>query len=682
MHMIEGWIFRLAMCLISFPLLAEAQTVEESRSEARAESLVGQEGADDRGETDNLVSPVRSRSRLNTMGRDMLISDLDLTPAQADALLDYRTRFGAFIDPMELQAVPGWSLDLVRRVLPLVRLDTMVQLVPAMRERLEGGRQQIVIRVGSVVERSRGYIADSNGRRSFAGDPLHATILYRFRYRSSLDAGIRLEKDAGEAWLTKNHVPDRVSAFLSLRDLGPMSTLVIGDYEVGLGQGLLIWQGMAFRKGANSMEVMRGGPVFKPHSGSDENRYMRGVAMGLYKGKWTGDLFLGFTKRDAHPVLDTAGGIAYFSSLQTSGLHRTVAEIQGRHALSDLGYGGRLAYVSRGLWVGVNLAGHRFSHELVGSAEPYALHAIKGDRFFNASLDHHLRVGALHMYGEWAMDRAGGIAFTEGMLISPGPRVDLVMQARSFSPGYVSIQESPFAEGSRAQNETGVYLGLEWRPASTFRLSAYVDRYRFPWLKYGVDAPSEGMDAMVRLAWRPARTTEWYGQVSWESRPQDMPGMDPFLPGPVQQDRFRLRLHLEHVQDRFITLRVRGEYCGFRANGVRREQGFLGFGDLIWKNYRQLTRIMFRLLYISTDGYGSRIYAYESAIPGLYSIPPHSGEGVQWSFQVVRRLFKRLELGLGIRQKITQNVESQGSGYDMIPGARKTEWNLHFRSSF
>ncbi|HTY57517.1 MAG TPA: hypothetical protein VMF59_01815, partial [Bacteroidota bacterium] len=31
-----------------------------------------------------------------------------------------------------------------------------------------------------------------------------------------------------------------------------------------------------------------------------------------------------------------------------------------------------------------------------------------------------------------------------------------------------------------------------------------------------------------------------------------------------------------------------------------------------------------------TDGYGARLYAYESGMPGLLSIPPLYGDGLRW----------------------------------------------------
>ncbi len=348
----------LLLVLLIMPSLSLAQGAEEQLAEARAESLTGRnddpEGALD---AEHLGIQEQRRFRLNRMGKEELMADLDLSMAEADAMLAYRARLGAFIDPMELQAVPGWSLDLVRRLLPLVRLDTMVRLVPTLRERLDGGGQQLILRLGSVVERSKGYVADSIGRRVYAGGPMRATVQYRFRFRSSLDFGFRADKDAGERWLAPGGTPDHVSAFLAVRDLGTVSTLVVGDYEVCLAQGLVVWQGMAFRKGANSMEVMRSGPVFRPHSGAEENRYMRGAAVTLRRGRWNVHLFSGMNRLDAHRIFDSASGILEFTGFQTSGLHRTASEIRDRKSLVDIAFGGRASLSLGAFAIGFNLTG-------------------------------------------------------------------------------------------------------------------------------------------------------------------------------------------------------------------------------------------------------------------------------------------------------------------------------------
>jgi hypothetical protein len=488
-----------------------------------------------------------------------------------------------------------------------------------------------------------------------------------------------MEKDAGESWLTRGHLPDHLAGYVSVHDLGLIEHLVVGDFEVNFGQGLVQWQGMAFRKGANTMEVMRSGPVFRAHRGADENRFHRGLAVGLHRRSWNGYFYLGLDRLDAHHDVDS-NGLMFYTSFQTSGLHRTASEIRDRHSLPDFAYGGRIAFSTHGLWLGLNLSGHRLGGSFRGSGDPYTLYAFSGHRALNLSIDHHLRAGPIHLYGEWALDREGHTALTEGLLCSPGPGIDLVVQARAFSVAYRSLWESPFADGSRANNEIGVYAGLEWRPSGQWRVNAYVDRYRFPWLRFGVDEPSDGRDALVRVGWKPEKSMEVYGQFSWESRPQDLPGTDPFLLHSGRVNRFRARLHADYAANRFLALRFRMEYCGLQGLGNGR--GFMGFVDLAWKNYSQLTKIMCRVLFVDTDGYGSRIYGYEGQGFGVYAIPAHFGQGAQWSVQAVRRLSRHVEGCLSLRQSNIYSNDFQGSGYDLVAGHRKTEWNLILRSSF
>ena len=45
-----------------------------------------------------------------------------------------------------------------------------------------------------------------------------------------------------------------------------------------------------------------------------------------------------------------------------------------------------------------------------------------------------------------------------------------------------------FSQNSAVRNEQGMYIGMQWTPFARWKLSAYADVFRFPWLKYGVDA--------------------------------------------------------------------------------------------------------------------------------------------------------------------------------------------------
>ena len=61
-----------------------------------------------------------------------------------------------------------------------------------------------------------------------------------------------------------------------------------------------------------------------------------------------------------------------------------------------------------------------------------------------------------------------------------------------FQPMKMTFSGNAFSQNSAVRNEQGMYIGMQWTPFARWKLSAYADVFRFPWLKYGVDAPSTG----------------------------------------------------------------------------------------------------------------------------------------------------------------------------------------------
>jgi hypothetical protein len=72
------------------------------------------------------------------------------------------------------------------------------------------------------------------------------------------------------------------------------------------------------------------------------------------------------------------------------------------------------------------------------------------------------------------------------------PRVSFSLVYRNYDKAYQTFYNTGFSEGSNTQNESGLYLGMKLKMASAWTINGYADVFVFPWLKYQVDAPSEG----------------------------------------------------------------------------------------------------------------------------------------------------------------------------------------------
>ena len=80
-----------------------------------------------------------------------------------------------------------------------------------------------------------------------------------------------------------------------------------------------------------------------------------------------------------------------------------------------------------------------------------------------------------------------------------------------------------------------------------------------------------------------------------------------------------------------------------------------------------------RLQYFETDGYDSRLYAYENDVLYSFSIPVFYDKGYRYYLNVNYDVNKRLSCWFRWAQTIFKDKTTVGSGLDEIKGNKRTE---------
>jgi hypothetical protein len=83
------------------------------------------------------------------------------------------------------------------------------------------------------------------------------------------------------------------------------------------------------------------------------------------------------------------------------------------------------------------------------------------------------------------------------------------------------------------------------------------------------------------------------------------------------------------------------------------------------------------LQYFETDGYNSRLYAYENDVLYSYSIPVFFDKGYRYYLTLNYDLTNKVSIWLGAR--IYRDKNLIGSGLDEITGNKKTEPKFQVR---
>ena len=595
----------------------------------------------------------------------------------------YRKLFGKLISVYELQAVPSWDILIIKKLLPFITVAEPVNISDVFKIRFKDGSHGLLVRYSQVLEQSKGFV-DTTMSTKYLGSPPKLFFRYRYQHKNLLQFGIAGDKDAGEQFFkgAQKLGFDFYSFHLFARKLGVIQSLAIGDFTVNVGQGLIQWQSLAFRKSVDVLGIKRQSPVLRPYNSAGEFNFHRGAGITLQKGNVQGTAFVSYRKLSANFVADTVSHEEYITSFLTSGYHRTEGEISDRHKLGQFAAGGNLKYKNDSWHTGVNAIVFNFSTPVQKRQEPYNLYAIGGNGWSNYSIDYSYTRRNLHFFGEAAVDKNFSKAFLNGLLISVDPRVDISFLHRKIDRQYQSVNGNAFTENTYPTNENGFYSGISIRPVSGWRLDAYIDVYKFPWLKYLVDAPSNGTDFVTQLTYTPNKELEVYTRYRSETKQGNQPDNINPTNHIIQLPRQNWRTQISFKINSSIAVRNRTELLWYDKNSENAEKGFVSFFDIIYKPMLRNYSGNIRLQYFETDEYNSRIYSYENDVLFYYSIPAFFYTGYRYYLNFNYNLNSNISFWLKWSQTIYNDVESIGSGLDQIPGSVKSEIRLMTRVVF
>jgi len=645
--------------------------------------------------------------KLNNVDFDDLSELGLLSDIQINGILNYRNTVGRFISIYELQSVPELDLETCRRIAPFFTAGNLDDYNIPFHEMLYKGQNQFFLRWTRLVETQAGYEATPLPEGSvpprYKGSPDRIYARYRYNYGNRLSYGITAEKDPGEEFFTGSQKRgfDFYSAHFYVRNIGPFKHIALGDYEIKLGQGLIAWTGLAFRKSSFVMNIARNSQPVKAYTSVNEVLFYRGAAATIGHKNWEATVFASYKPIDANlltqpsdtTVIDVEGEegegvieddaeLQEASSLLLSGLHRTDAELADRKAIKQFTGGGSLGYKSRKFQVNLNSIYTRLDASLVPRTSAYNQFRFTGNELLNVSIDYRYLWRNFHFFGETAMSDNGGLATLNGLLLALDPKVSVSVLHRYYQRDFQTLFAAPFAESTLPNNETGTFIGLFLKPIYKIEISAYADVYKHPWLRFLTDAPSYGADYLLQASFKPTRDVEMYVRYRSETKGRNTPDNTTVTDYLSDQTRGNLRYHLQCRISKTITLKTRVETSWYKEAENPTERGFMVMQDIIYKPLASPVSFSTRFALFDTKSYNTRIYAYENDVLFAFSVPPYYNRGSRFYFTLRYRVFKNMDIWLRYAQTYWANQDGIGTGNDLIDGNTKTEIKAMLRVKF
>ena len=395
------------------------------------------------------------------------------------------------------------EIDVIREGRPWRSVEDMVRAIDPDPVRSEIVRSIFFVRSSS--PEKRGGFRTRVGWAERGSGMLDARITQRLE--AALGRGVRLglvqEKDPGEA-----SFGDHCAGYLEIRSSGVSRRLILGDYVLRFGQGLLFWPDGPTLLAVARMDRSSGGS--RGFCGTTESGFLRGMALERESGSWRLHGFVSGRVIDAR--VDDTGRITGFP---VTGYHRSEKEIREKGGAQEQLIGSRVVWESAAARAGLTFVRIAYSREVIlGNPDR------DGVRFAGQSQ----RLAAL----DWTIRWSGRVFFGE-VTVSRSPSFVLgLRETREFLDWVLWIRNldrflrSPYGalamvRRASLRNETGAILGLRLKPHPKMAVSVLADLESRPWRSWSRTIPSRRREVRVEAEVTVGNlemTAEWKKTVS------------------------------------------------------------------------------------------------------------------------------------------------------------------------
>lgn len=592
-----------------------------------------------------------------------------LTDIQVEKLCEYLYRYSPMRSIGELAMIPVIDNE-TRELLKCFFYigDEVKKGWGNLSDALRFGHHELVVTGKIPFYKREGYI---NG--NYLGSQYQHSFRYTFNYSDKLSAGLVGAQDAGEPFFKhgNNFGYDHYAFFVQLKHLGIVKQAVAGHYRVRFGQGLVINTNLSFGKIAQQQLTTRNTVAITPHMSKMQSNYLQGIAATLTLSKK-----IELTLFGSHRGIDAtlSKDKKTITTILTSNYHRTVVEMEKKNDAKETMIGGHVTYdTKRGFVFGASALWDNFNKSIEPGNQRYRQYYPKGDHFTNYSVDYGYRSHRFSVSGETALCNGGALATVNQLSWRPTNDVQLMAIHRFYSYKYTALHAEAFNNGGRVQNESGIYLGIDWRPSAACNITAYTDYAYYPWDKYLAKGASKSWDNLIQATYVIGKTS-LFARYRYKTQQRNATGKE----GLWWQQEHRMRLNVIYLLWK-LKLKTQADYTIYQL--VNRTTGWVLSQQAECDVLKRITLVS-SFAYFHTQDYNSRVYLYERQPLYSISFPYYYGKGIRCSLfsqtTITNNLF--LALRVGFTKYFDRNTI--GSDRQRIDGSSMTDLDVQIRWKF
>ena len=547
---------------------------------------------------EELLSIADNPMDLNTVTQEELSRLMFLSDEQIDAILMYQYEHG-FKEIYELQLIDCLKDYEIRNLLPFVRVDSL----EVQGFRSSGGKKMYFREVFHYAKHEMTLRMDARNIEDFEGDPMYGKLRYRFNYRNRVQAGVSVLRRQGDEAIRQEGERWDYGGYIQLKDIGPMKTVVAGNYQASFGYGLVV--GSPFKRGKSA--------YIQSTATTDE---------GLKKYSSVGDSYNYFHGVGATARVSSWADVSAFYSLR-KGKEEAWNHVVGVNAT------GRWNRLKVGI-TAVETIEATSSQFRERSQASYSLEVKGRDVSGVMGVNARWNMGKVDIWGEVATSHGNkwGVGVITGVRYRPISDLNLLAIYRYYSPEFDNVYANSLCSWSRMKDEHGGYLGVEYNRLRNWQLSAFGDIWK------------TGFETMAQADFIPQKDYRMHTRFRVKRKDE--------------KDTYSLRWNMVYEFGQW-KMKTQADGNMVQAKGAW-TYGWSVLQDVEYRFSKVPIVLQFRAQAFDAREWNNRVYIYENDVLYAYAIPFVYGLGGRFWLNARYKINDTFSLYLRVSETIYQRA--------------------------
>ncbi len=625
---------------------------------------------------DILLNPGGVKEDINLITAEDLRSNYFLQESHIQNFIAYREKYGPIKSIYELQVIEGFDREIISFFLLSISFDNRAET-----KKSTSIRQSVSIGTQVLLQKKEGYLSGK-----FLGDPFKTYLRYSFNLNNKLHLGYTGEKDPGEKYIfstnQNKYFFDHHSAYIQFRRIGLINNLIIGDFSLQNGQGLIFSQPFSFGKGIETINAIRKRDTgLRPVSSSYEFKNFSGIAAEVHH---KGLSFIGFgsyVKRDATIWTIAESGETYLKNFNKSGLHRTNNDLAKENTIREtsIGFNANWTNENQNRRFGINYLLTNFNIPFNQPETPTSSYKFKCHDNQNIGSYFDLSFPKSHVFGEVATSMNEGIGVIGGFIHQVSQTIFISTLFRNINANYHSFHGNIFSESSSQINEKGLYLGIKIYPFKNSTITLFHDTFHFPKASANISKSSSGNEWLVNFNYQKFKRLNFNFKVNYQNTERQINDRQSAF-SPIQFSK-RIKVEAQNILTINSSLRINNQIKWNKTEF----NGEVGKGFLISMGLQYIKEAIYINALVNifqADNYENRLYQYLPSVSHSSLYPFHFNSGSTINLLMKYQLTPNIKLNLNFNQVMFTDIKTLGNSYDLINENKKStvsfEINLKF----